>query len=167
MRPPRVPALLPLFLVTACFGDRPRPSPVGPDADLRLVVEVLAPAQNSPAAAGHPVRVQVAARDLDGGRVAGLGFVAYRAQGGVRIDSAVVSIVPAVPAARDTFEFVLPADYPTSAQVDIYGLAFGAGGASRRSEPRSIVTVRTNGAAGAGRSTAASRGGMESARYGG
>lgn len=160
-------ARLPLFLCAACFGDRARPSPVGPGAEQRLVVEVLAPAQNSLAAAGQPVRVQVAARDLDGGRLAALGFVAYRAQGGIRIDSAVAGLSPTAAAARDTFEFVLPADYPTSAQVDIYGLAIGVGGTSRRSEPRSIVTVRAGGAAGARPYPAGSRDGMESARSGG
>lgn len=147
-----------VLLLGGCFGDRPRPSPVGPDSQPRLYVEVMAPAHNSLAMAGQPVPVDVSARDLDGSRLIGIGFVAYRVQGGERIDSAAYVFAPRS-AARDTFVFMLPADYPTNTQVDIFGLAFGVGGASQSTVPRSILVISAT------PTLHASEAGMESALW--
>jgi hypothetical protein len=139
---PRLAALALALAAPGCTEDRPRPSPVGPDAEARLTVQVVSPATNTTVLTGRPVSVDVVARDLNRLFLTGFGFVARRVQGAELIDSVVVMFETPRAVARDTFVFTVPAAYPTNTQVDIHGLAFGPRGASRISAASSVVVVQ-------------------------
>jgi len=139
----RAPALLWLLLAFAagCWEDRVRPSPFEPSDTVGLSVDLLRPLNNQVVVAGQPVPVEVVAADLAGETLIGIGFVAHRLQGAVRLDS-VVTFFPPGPSARDTFELIVPAGLPTSTQLSIRGLALRANGASRRSGARNVVVAQ-------------------------
>lgn len=139
---PGLAALALALALPGCTDGRPRPSPVGPDAEARLTVQVMSPATNTTVLSGRPVSVDVEARDLNRLYLTGLGFVARRTQGAELIDSVVVMFETPRAAARDTFVFTVPAFYPTNTQVDIHGLAFGPRGSSRISVASSVVVVQ-------------------------
>ncbi|MGH7464506.1 MAG: hypothetical protein ACREK1_04965, partial [Longimicrobiales bacterium] len=88
------------------------------------------------------IGVQVRARDLRTEQLEGVGFVARRVgAGGPPADSAAVRF----PSRGDTthvFTFRVPDSFPTNTQVDVYGIAYGPGGAARLSAPVHLVVVQ-------------------------
>jgi hypothetical protein len=136
--------LLPALLqVTACSRDRERPNPTDPETTAQLSVEVLEPRQNATVVAGRNLSVRVNARDLRGSNLAGVGFVVRRAfvPGTPTLDSAAVRFATTADRTEE-FTFVVPADLPTNAQLDVTGIAIGPGAQARLSQPRSVVVAR-------------------------
>jgi hypothetical protein len=131
-----------IAIVSACGFDRDRPSPVEPDGEASLSVEVLAPLAGAVLGSGTGVTVAVSARDLTGDRLYGVGFVARRADaaGNAVLDSAVESTGAQSQAVRE-FTFVVPAGLPVNTQMNAFGLAFGPGTQSLMSSARSVTVV--------------------------
>jgi hypothetical protein len=135
--------LLPLLvMLSACGFDRDRPSPVEPEEEASLSVEVLAPRTGEVLGVGTAVTVEVSARDLTGEQLHGIGFVARRSGSGgnATLDSLVESTGAQAQAVRE-FTFTVPADLPANTQLDFFGLAFGPGSQSRVSTARSVTVI--------------------------
>ncbi|HUF67038.1 MAG TPA: hypothetical protein VMM79_00205 [Longimicrobiales bacterium] len=130
-----------IAILSGCAFDRDRPSPVEPDGEASLSVEVVAPLAGAVLGSGTGVTVEVSARDLTGDRLYGVGFVARRADaaGNAALDSAVESTGAQSQAVRE-FTFVVPAGL-VNTQVDVFGLAFGPGTQSLMSSARSVTVV--------------------------
>ncbi len=130
-----IPALL---LLCACAQDRPRPEPFDAErAD--LFVEVRKPVNNATIFGARPLDIEIFATDLSGrGRLNGHGYVVRR--GGVKVDSIVRRFNPRTDSLR-TFTYTVP-DLPTNTQLDIHGLAFGAGGELLEGPPTMLVVVK-------------------------
>lgn len=130
-----------VLALTGCFEDRERPSPVEPDGDAQLSVRLLAPATGLTVPTGAEVTVEVEAHDLNLLYLEGVGFVVRRlAPGMPLVDSAAVRFA----SRGDTlhaFTFTVPETLVTNTQLDVYGIAFGPGGAARLSEPSHLVVV--------------------------
>lgn len=134
-------ALLPVVLLAGCFGDRARPDPFVPEFIPRLSVQLLAPRDGLTVPLGGEITVNVLARDLDGRALTGVGFVARRfGPGFPRLDSAAIVFSPRSDSTH-TFTFRVPVNLPTNVQVDVYGIAFGAGERTLLSPPSSLVGV--------------------------
>jgi hypothetical protein len=89
---------------------------------------------------GDSVHVSVHARDLDGEGLSGVGYVARRfAPGLPTLDSGAVHFTSRSESSH-VFSFAMP-DLPTNTQVDIYGIAFGAG-RQRLSTPSYVIAIR-------------------------
>lgn len=133
--------VLAAFILTGCFVDRERPSPVEPEGVAQLSVRLLAPATGLTVPTGEEVTVEVEARDLNLLYLEGVGFVARRlAPGMPLVDSGAVHFT----LRSDTvhvFTFVVPETLATNTQLDVYGIAFGPGAATRLSEPSHLVVV--------------------------
>jgi hypothetical protein len=146
MTAPRVSqAALVALVLAACGGDRGRPGPVAPPGTAILTARLLTPAQGQAVPTLQDIAVRVEARDLGPQLLQGVGFVARRLGGGSpTLDSVVVRF----PSRSDTtHEFTLrvPDTLPTNTQVDIYGIAFAAGGGTQVSEPVHVVVVQCPG----------------------
>jgi hypothetical protein len=104
---------------------------------------VLEPAAGATVIAGRAVTVRVAARDLSGDQLTGVGFVARRfgSGGNATVDSLVERFNETDHATRD-FPFTVPAILPTSTQLDIFGIAFGPRTQARVSVPRSVIVAQ-------------------------
>lgn len=130
-----------VFVLSGCFTERERPSPVAPDGDAQLSVRLLAPATGATVPTGEDVTVEVEARDLNTLYLEGVGYVARRlAPGMPLVDSAAVRF-PSRSDTVHTFTFTVPAALTTNTQLDVYGIAFGPGGTTRLSEPSHLVVV--------------------------
>jgi hypothetical protein len=130
-----------LSALTGCFEDRTRPLPVEPDVEARLTVQLLAPRTGNTVVTGDDVTVMVSGRDLDGRALTGVGFVARRAAPGMPVlDSAAVQFAARADSTHP-FVFRVPANLPTNAQVDVYGIAYGPGPQARLSVAANLVVV--------------------------
>jgi hypothetical protein len=122
---------------------RERPTPLEPDTDARLTVEVLSPRDGATIVAGRALTVRVRGRDLQGNGVEALGYVVRRnGGGGTTIDSVSIELDTRVADATEDFTFAVPAILPTNTQLEVFGLAFGSGTAARISVPRAVVVAR-------------------------
>jgi hypothetical protein len=135
--------LVVVVLFTAgCFEDRERPAPLDPVGTPDLSVRLLEPGTGATVLTGVDIPVRVEARDLSMLFLDGIGFVARRVTGGAQlVDSAVVRFAVRSDSTHD-FTLRVPNSYPTNTQLDIYGIAFGHGGAAELSEPVHVVVVQ-------------------------
>lgn len=139
---PGVVVVLTLFAATSCGFDRERPSPVEPDAQASLSVQVLAPRPGTVLGIGTDVTIEVSARDLTGDLLVGIGYVARRSGSGgnATLDSATF-VTGGGSLATHEFTLHVPETLFENAQIDVFGIAFGPGTQSRLSEARSVTVV--------------------------
>jgi hypothetical protein len=135
-------SLLPiLLLASGCFEDRVRPLPVEPDEPARLVAQLIAPRTGLTVGTDRDLTISVAARDLDGRSLTGLGYVVRRfAPGTPALDSLAIQF-PARTDSTHTFTYRVPATLPTNTQLDVYAIAFGIGGQSQLSVASFLVVI--------------------------
>ena len=132
-----------LALCTGGCDPRERPTPAEPDAAVQLSVEVLSPRDGATVVAGRMLTVQVRARDLRGDGVTGVGFVVRRLDGGgATVDSAAHALFSPSGVTTQDFETLVPATFVTNTHLEVIGIAFGPGSASRLSVPRAVVVAR-------------------------
>jgi hypothetical protein len=143
---PRRALLLCAVLLAGCFEDRSRPSPVEPQVSVMLGVQLISPRNGLTVATGTDLTVTVHARDLTGRGLVGTGyFVRQFSPGRPTLDSLAVHFTARSDSVHD-FLFRVPDHLATNTQVDVYGIAYGAGGQTRVSAASSLVVVNcTNG----------------------
>ena len=131
-----------VLLATGCFGDRERPGPVDAGGTPDLSVRIVAPPTGATVVTGVDIGVRVEARDLTLLTLDGVGFVARRVTAGTQlVDSAAVRFAVRSDTTHE-FTFQVPNSFTTNTQVDVYGIAFGRGGATELSEPVHVVVVQ-------------------------
>jgi hypothetical protein len=129
-------------LATGCLRDRDRPSPVEPEAQASLSVQLLEPRPGVTLIAGREIMVRVSARDLSGEHLTGVGFVARRfGFANPTVDSVAFHFQATTDTIRE-FAFAVPASLPTSTQLDIFGIAYGPGTQARLSTPNSVIVAQ-------------------------
>lgn len=126
------------ILLSACVSDRPRPDPtqVGDPAD--LIAYVRRPFNNATVPGARPLTIQIQATDVSRDALTGLGYVVRR--NGIKLDSVVVKFIAMTDTTVD-FVYQVP-DLPTNTQIDVFALAFGAGGETKISSPAMLVVVK-------------------------
>lgn len=135
-------ALLAGALGAGCVRDRERPSPVEPDPQASLSVQLLEPRPGVTLVAGRDVTIRVSARDLAGEHLTGVGYVARRfGFANPTLDSVAFHFAATSDTIRD-FTFSVPASLPTSTQLDFYGIAYGPGTQARLSTPNSVIVAQ-------------------------
>jgi hypothetical protein len=127
------------LLAGACSGERARPGPLEPGQRADLAVRITSPANGESVLGDHPLQVRVEASDLDAEGLTAVGLVVR--QSTATLDSQVVSFEPRADSAH-VFEFMVPNTLPTNTQLDLRGLAFGTGEATRGSELKSVVVIQ-------------------------
>jgi hypothetical protein len=128
---------------SGCFQERVRPWPAEPQNPAQLSVEVVEPPQGATVLAGRNLTIRIAARDLQGSNLAGIGFVIRR--GGtdpsVTLDSTAERFALTREHTRE-FTYLVPEALPTNAQLDVFGIALGPSTQTRLSVPRSVVVAQ-------------------------
>ncbi|HSL71953.1 MAG TPA: hypothetical protein VK864_17015 [Longimicrobiales bacterium] len=134
----RVTLVATLLLVAGCAETRTRPDPFGPPSTLDLAVEILAPDVGTSAVSGSTLQIVIHASE-GGRRLVGAGFVA-RLFNEATLDSSVIRFSQRADTTL-VFPFRLPGTLATNTQIDVFGIAFGTGGAALSSAGRSFIVI--------------------------
>jgi len=139
----RIARLALALVTTSCYADRARPSPTETEQPVSLTVQLLEPRNGQAVLGAHTINVAVLGRDLSGAGLRGVGFVARRMGGGgaTTLDSVAVRPDTASRSLQQEFVFAVP-DLPTNTQVDVIGIAYGPGTATRLSDTSSLIVIR-------------------------
>jgi len=132
-------AVLALALLAGCGSDRERPGIVGPDTPLQMAVRIVAPRTSESVEAGRNLNIRISGFETFK-RLEGLGVVIHRFNVATPLDSTVVRFAPVTDTVV-TFDFRVPPNLPTNAQLDIRGIAFGPDNQTMRTPGVTVVVI--------------------------